>query len=129
YPRRSAIMALAGPAANFTLMFLGAIGIQVGRHFDVFNNQEWGAFLGQVLFVMFSLNLLLGIFNLVPVPPLDGSSGIMLFMDATTARLYLEWLGGGNFGLVALLIVMLCFKYIYGPIEAFVGSLLLRRYF
>jgi Zn-dependent protease len=129
YPRRSAIMALAGPVANFTLMFIAAIGIQAGRYFGIFHNPEWGTFVAQVLFVMFSLNLLLGIFNLVPVRPLDGSSVIMLFMQESTARRYLDWLREGNFGLVGLVVVMVSFKYVYAPIEAFVGALLLRRYF
>jgi Zn-dependent protease len=129
YPHRSAIMALAGPVANFTLMFLAVIGIQVGRHFDLFHNPEWGEFLGRVFFVMFSLNLLLGVFNLVPVRPLDGSSVIMLFMSESTARRYLDWLREGNFGLVGLIVVIVGFKYVYAPIEAFVGALLLQRYF
>src|SRR5215470_14772795 len=56
FPRRSAIMAMAGPAANFTLMFLALVGIQLGYHFKVFHNESWGAFAGQILFVMFQLN-------------------------------------------------------------------------
>jgi len=81
YPRRSALMAMAGPAANFTLMFLAVIAIQVGSHFHLFRNAEWGEFLGRVLLVLFELNLLLGLFNLVPAPPLDGSSAIMFFHE------------------------------------------------
>src|SRR6478672_6038183 len=33
YPRRSALMALAGPAANFTLMLIAVGGLQLGRAF------------------------------------------------------------------------------------------------
>jgi Zn-dependent protease len=129
YPRRAAIMALAGPAANFTLMFLAVIGIQAGRHFHVFSQESWGAFLGQVLLIAFALNLLLGIFNLLPAPPLDGSSVIMLFMGDSTARRYLDWLRGGNFALVGLLVAVVVFRYAYPPIESFVASLLLQRFF
>src|SRR5215813_8174051 len=57
YPKKSAIMAMAGPAANFTLMFLAVVGVQVGKHFDVFRSESWGPFAGQVLVILFSLNL------------------------------------------------------------------------
>lgn len=125
YPRRSAIMAMAGPAANFTLMFLALLGIQLGYHFRIFGNESWGAFAGQILFVMFQLNLLLGIFNLVPAPPLDGSSAIMIFMSDSTARRYLDRLRGGNFGLFGLLAAIILFRYLYPPLRAAVTDALL----
>ncbi len=128
YPRRSAIMAMAGPAANFTLMFLAVIGIQLGYHFH--RGESWGGFLGLILAVMFHLNLLLGIFNLVPAPPLDGSSAIMIFMSDSTARRYLDRLRGGNFGLFGLLAAILLFRYVYPPIrEVVAGVLLAPRWF
>jgi Zn-dependent protease len=125
YPRRSALMAMAGPAANFTLMFLAVVGIQLGSYFHVFRNENWGQFLGQVLLVLFQLNLLLGIFNLVPAPPLDGSSAIMFFMSDSTARRYLDRLRSGNFGLMGLLAAILVFRYAYPPIRAVVTEALL----
>ncbi|MBS1840767.1 MAG: site-2 protease family protein [Acidobacteria bacterium] len=128
HPRRSAIMAMAGPAANFTLMFLAAAGLHVGVHFQIFRTESWGPFVGQILFVFFALNLLLGVFNLVPAPPLDGSSAIMFFMNDTQARRYLDWLRGGNMGLIGLLIAILIFRYIYPPIESVVATLLLPGY-
>lgn len=127
YPRRSAIMALAGPAANFTLMFLAVVGIHLGVRFGLFGNESWGQFLGHVLLVFFRLNLLLGVFNLVPAPPLDGSSALMIFMNDSQARRYLDRLRGGSFGLMGLLIAILIFRYIYPPIEGFVASVLLPR--
>ncbi len=129
HPRKSALMAMAGPAANFTLMFLAVIGIQVGRRFEWFHG-EGGAFGFKVLLVMFLLNLLLGLFNLVPVPPLDGSSAIMVFMKDSTARRYLDWLRGGSFGFMGLVVAALIFQKIYPPIEQIVADILLRhRYF
>jgi len=130
HPKKSARMAMAGPAANFTLMFLAVIGIQVGKHFDAFSNESWGPFAGQILIVLFSLNLLLGLFNLVPAPPLDGSSAIMIFMSDSAARRYLDWLRGGNFGLFGLIIAIMMFRYVYPPIqEAAVRTLLAPQFF
>ena len=37
FPRKSAIMAMAGPAANFILMFIGVLGIQIGRAILLFS--------------------------------------------------------------------------------------------
>jgi Zn-dependent protease len=127
YPRRSALMAMAGPAANFTLMFLAVIAMQVGSHFHLFRNAEWGEFLWSVLLVLFELNLLLGLFNLVPAPPLDGSSAIMFFMSDSTARRYLDRLRSGNFGMMGLLAAILVFRYAYPPIRAVVAEALLGR--
>ena len=125
FPRRSAIMAMAGPAANFILMFLAVLGIQIGRAMHLFSNQGGGAFAFRLLFILFSLNLLLGIFNLVPAPPLDGSSAVMIFMGDTTARRYLDWLRGGNLGLMGLLAAVILFRYIYPPIHEVVTDALL----
>lgn len=129
YPKKSALMAMAGPAANFTLMFIAVFGIQVGRHYDWFRSGSGGAFAFKVLSVMFLLNLLLGVFNLVPAPPLDGSSAIMIFMSDATARRYLDWLRGGSFGMIGLLAAVVLFRYIYPPIQAVVADALLGRQF
>jgi Zn-dependent protease len=82
-----------------------------------------------VLLVFFSLNLLLGTFNLLPVPPLDGSAGIMLFMSESRAQRYLGWLRGNSFAMVGLLVGLLVFRYFYGPVENFATNLLLRSHF
>src|SRR5271154_363671 len=82
YPRRSAWMALAGPAANFTLMLLAGIAIRVGVAAGNFRapesissysnlvsstNSADPTFLTSALSILFILNLLLGTFNLLPV--------------------------------------------------------------
>lgn len=127
YPKRSAWMALAGPAANFTLMFIAAGLIHLARTYDWFHRGPEGqaGFLAIVLSAFFSLNLLLGVFNLLPVPPLDGSTGIMVFMGEGTARSYLHWLRTSPYGLVGLLVAFYGFRYIYEPIESFARNLLI----
>jgi Zn-dependent protease len=132
YPRRAALMALAGPAANFTLMLLATLGLRVGQSMGwLQRNPETGQpnLLTVVLLVFFSLNLLLGTFNLLPVPPLDGSSGIMLFMSENRAQRYIDWLRGNSFAMVGLLVGLLVFRYFYAPVENFATNLLLRSHF
>ena len=76
-------------------------------------------FATSVLGVFFFLNLLLGTFNLLPVPPLDGSTGIMLFMGETRAQRYLDWLRGNSYAIVGLLVAVVGFPYFFRPIEGF----------
>jgi Zn-dependent protease len=127
HPRRSGWMALAGPAANFTLMLIAVAGLHLGTaggwfHPDPVTGRD---FASTTLLIFFSLNLLLGTFNLLPVPPLDGSTVILLFMSEKTAQRYLDWLRGNSFAMAGLLVGMLIFRYIYGPIFEFVSGLLL----
>jgi Zn-dependent protease len=128
HPHRSAWMALAGPAANFSLMLFAAALLRAGWSFDWFTPsvQTGGpGFAETILFVFFSLNLLLGVFNLLPAPPLDGSTVIMLFMSENTAKRYLDWLRGNSYALLGLLLAYLVFERIYGPIQRFLTVLLL----
>ena len=129
HPRRAAWMALAGPAANYTLMLIAAGVINVGWHQGWLHRSSSPDFVLNLLYALFSLNLLLGTFNLLPVPPLDGSTGIMLFMSEERAHGYLDWLRGNSYGLLGLVVAIFVFNYIYAPIEAFATSHLLRSWF
>jgi Zn-dependent protease len=132
YPRRSAWMALAGPAANFTLMLLAAIIIRVGVATGNFSAPQFDGnfsrlvmpassadptFLTSGLSILFVLNLLLGTFNLLPVPPLDGSTVIMLLMPEGAALRYLSWVrGSGSYALIGLVVAWRLFDQIFFPI-------------
>ncbi len=60
-------VSLAGPLANFTLAFLSLVLFRV-----LILSGAGGLFLS-FMAVMVQLNILLGVFNLIPIPPLDGS--------------------------------------------------------
>jgi Zn-dependent protease len=128
HPHRAAWMALAGPATNYTLMLVAAVALRVGW------NQGWlhrgsGSFAETLVLALFSMNLLLGTFNLLPVTPLDGSKAIMLFMGERRAQRYLDWLRGNSYGILGLVIAIFAFRYVYGPIRAFATEVLLRSHF
>ena len=130
HPRRSAWMALAGPAANYSLMLLAVLGLHFGwshkwLHYDPVTHR--GDFAANILSAFFFLNLLLGTFNLLPVPPLDGSTVVMLFMSEDQARKYLDWLRGNSYAMLGLLLAMVTFRYIYSPIENFALRLFFPR--
>lgn len=128
HPKRSAWMALAGPTANYSLMLLAAAGLHVGARAGWFHrvpgtdNLDFAA---TTLLIFFSLNLLLGTFNLLPVAPLDGSTVIMLFMGEKTAQKYLDWLRGNSFAMAGLILGMVLFYYCYQPVDDFVSHILL----
>jgi Zn-dependent protease len=131
-PRRAGWMALAGPAANFSLMFLAVIGLRVGMSqgwlgADPETGRQGFAFVTLVVF--FSLNLLLGTFNLLPVPPLDGSTGILVFMSEEQGQRYLNWLRGNSYAMLGLLVALLFFSRVYMYVENFATNLFLRSHF
>jgi len=132
HPRRAAWMALAGPATNYTLMLIAAVALRLGwsqgwLHDDPLTGKP--DFASSVLGAFFSLNLLLGTFNLLPVPPLDGSTAIMLFMGETRSQRYLDWLRGNSYAMVGLLLAIVAFRYVYAPIKAFATYYLLQSHF
>ena len=118
YPRRAAWMALGGPAANFTLVLLSAVAIRAGIFFHVFAMPDsvsftqvvqpvgpgLAGFAATFLSIVFVLNLLLGTFNLLPVPPLDGNTGITIFMNGESALRFLNWSRSQGFGMIGLLL-------------------------
>lgn len=131
YPHRAAKMALAGPAANFLLATLAAIGIHAGIWTGIFHVPEsvnfsrmvdpstsgLGEAAAQLLSLMFSLNVLLGVFNLLPIPPLDGFSAAGLLMTEAKARRF-EELGHSmrGFSYLGVLIGWRIFDLLYGPL-------------
>lgn len=105
HPRRAAWMALAGPASNLALVLLAGAALRIGALAGVFSPPETANFgalaaaatptwmaVGHALSALFSMNLLLMAFNLLPVPPLDGSAVLALGFPPDTARRYLQFL-------------------------------------
>ncbi|HXG25386.1 MAG TPA: site-2 protease family protein [Candidatus Binatia bacterium] len=74
-----AIIAVAGPISNFVLAVAAAIPLRYIRA----TGMEV-PFLEGVLGLFIAINLLLMIFNLIPIPPLDGSKVLYAFLDPRT---------------------------------------------
>lgn len=130
HPKRSALMSLAGPAANLLLVIIAAGLLRAGVAADVFFAPDrisfgliadsnaggvWPA-LAVLLSVFFSLNLLLAMFNLLPFPPLDGSGAVPIFLSDDASRKYLTFVWSNRaFGLLGLILAWQLFKYIFDP--------------
>ena len=76
-----AIVSVAGPISNFVLAFAASIPLRyiyaTGMDVDLLTG---------VLEFFIRINLLLMIFNLIPIPPLDGSKLLYAFLDPQTER-------------------------------------------
>jgi Zn-dependent protease len=75
------LVALAGPAANLLMAILGAIAIRVVVAFGI----QLPGLAEAVLVNFLVFNVALMIFNLIPVPPLDGSTLLFRFLPPKTA--------------------------------------------
>jgi Zn-dependent protease len=128
YPRRAALMSLAGPAANLALVLIAALLLNLGAVSGLFNNEASGGIV-RFLGILFRLNILLGIFNLIPIPPLDGFTALALFLPEQTA-LRLFDLGNQirRFSFLALLLGWQYFGTILYPIEGFAIHYLLPQF-
>jgi Zn-dependent protease len=111
HPRRDmALVAAAGPVSNFLMAFVGLVLFVLARQSDLV-----GAPVAQVLLWIFQFNLALGIFNLIPLPPLDGGHFLPYFLprEAGAVLHSLE-----QFGPMILLVLVVsgATRYIVGPV-------------
>lgn len=104
-PKRDmALTALAGPVSNFILAFLAIL------LFKLLALTAFGQSMGYVAQLLFSflstfatLNIGLGVFNLIPIPPLDGSK---IFLPLLPPRLYMDILRYEHLGWIVLMIAL-----------------------
>jgi Zn-dependent protease len=75
------IVALAGPASNLVLASLTALAIRL----IIAGEVSIPLIVAQTVFLFGFYNLALAVFNLIPVPPLDGGAVLFRFLPAETA--------------------------------------------
>ena len=136
--RSAALMALAGPAANLALILVAALAIRVGMAFGIFTAPETANF-QQITFapgggmaqgaatlvsILLSLNLILLIFNLLPLPPLDGSEIVTLFLSDSAAERYRALLMQPGMQMVGLIVAWNVMGALVGPAQRLALNLL-----
>lgn len=138
HPKRAAWMALAGPGANLLLLVIAAALIFIGLAMGFFEppesvffsqvtdatNPGAGEAVAFVLSVFFSLNLVLLILNLIPVPPLDGYGALPLLLPDSALEAYRGFSRQPMIGWIGILIAWKLFDYIYHPVFLFSVNLL-----
>lgn len=133
YPRRAAWMALAGPAANILIAMAAGLLLIIGfsaewwevpTQFNSANNVPYyqlasnaGGLLPLVILLsmLFTLNVLLAIFNLLPLPPLDGSGAVPLLLSDEQIPRYIAFIQQPYMMGVGLLGAWLLFPYVFRP--------------
>jgi Zn-dependent protease len=130
HPRRAAWMSLAGPTANLLLVVLAGALLRAGLEAGVFvpdplgfthlvgaaQGSVWAA-AGTILSIVFTLNLVLFVFNLFPIPPLDGAGALGLLLPEASARRLQETFSSGPVALFGLLFVWWVFPHVFAPIH------------
>jgi Zn-dependent protease len=138
YPKRAALMAAAGPAANLLLVLIAGLLIRIGvwtgtfyapdtANFSVVTaavDGSWAQGAVIPLSVLFSLNLLLFAFNLLPLPPLDGSAILPGFMSDEAARRFHGLIRQPFFSMIGLLAAWQVFPAISAPLQTLALNLL-----
>jgi len=102
HPRRAASMAAAGPAGNLLIALVAFVALRLGLAVGIFTAPHRVNFhhlvdaangsallmgVGELLTVLLVLNILLFVFNMLPVPPLDGASAITGVLPERAAQL------------------------------------------
>lgn len=134
HPRRAAWMSLAGPGANLALAVIAGFAIRAGIWLGYFVPPRSVSFSSVVqaahpgaaagaaalVSVLFSLNLLLCAFNLLPVPPLDGFGALGLLFAEDAARRFQDFgLRMRGFSMIGLLIAWRIFDPVFDPVFLF----------
>lgn len=121
-PRRdSAIVAAAGPIANLAMALLWVLLLRVSLLTQGNMVSMW---LSYTSLAGIMINLLLMLFNLIPIPPLDGSIVLGSFLKGR-ALYYFSMIGRFGFFIILGLIMTGALFYIIGPAYNFMLNLFL----
>ena len=135
HPRRAAAMAAAGPLANLALAALAFAGLKAGLAAGWFGPPESLAYdrlvagaagaegIGRALSVLLVLNLLLAVFNAIPLPPMDGASVLAGFVPPLR-ELKDRLRGSPLASLAGLVLAWTLFPYVFHPVLRFTLALL-----
>ena len=99
-----ALVGAAGPFTNFMLAMASAVVLE-----NWLPASEWAQ---TAIFMIFQLNVILMLFNLIPVPPLDGSRILGAFLNP---RAYMRWMQMDQYGMLFMMILLFA---LIGPFNA-----------
>jgi Zn-dependent protease len=119
--RDDILTAVAGPASNFivaiiSILVLRLLGVVGGR-------ASISEPLQILLFLSMEINVLLGVFNLIPVPPLDGSHVFRHMLPDRARRIY------DTVGVFGLLLLFIAGGSVIAFFAGIVQAFLLRTFF
>jgi Zn-dependent protease len=110
----SALVALAGPFSNLALAGLAALCYNIGLI---------SAGLTDILTLFISMNILLFAFNMLPIPPLDGSRLLYAFAPEPVQRVMYQF---ESLGFLPFIVLILAFGSFLSPILLHVNQTILN---
>jgi Zn-dependent protease len=129
YPKRAAVMAAAGPAGNAIIALIAFAALRIGLEagwfaapdrvrFESLVELSAGgpSFVTTLLSVLLVQNVFLGIFNLLPLPPLDGASVLRGVAPGRLASAFDSLATNPAFSLIGLVIAWQVFPMFAGPL-------------
>lgn len=124
-PRKdSALISIAGPTANLILAIISSILLYLLKYFDL----SFFFIIGPILISIIKVNVVLGVFNLLPIPPLDGFKIVGGILSEEKSR---EWYSLERYGFIFLLLLIFpiggssMLQNILGPVISFLLNLLI----
>jgi len=103
-PRKGMVLtSLAGPASNFIMAFLAMIVCRVMYGLGYVNSSETMSIIGDIFLYITMINISLGVFNFLPIPPLDGSK---IFNAVLPERFYFKIMKYEQYIFIALIVLV-----------------------
>jgi len=102
--RDEILISLAGPLSNFVLAVLFLVIARIFYSIDIFNSTALGLQIINVVMIWGVINFSLFVFNLIPLPPLDGSHLYLTFLKDINQKLMLNMYKYGTLVLFAIII-------------------------
>lgn len=122
-----ALISLAGPVSNILLAFVTILIYVPLAYYTLGHGVAVGVMTYVLTFLslLFSYNISFGIFNLIPVPPLDGSK---IFGALLPDNLYFKFTRSAHVGMVVLIILMWTdlIGKILGPLVSALGNVMIN---
>lgn len=115
------LVSLAGPIMNFLIVLFSMVVIGITYTIQILNGLFDSTFI-LIVYKFFTylsiLNIGLGLFNLIPIPPLDGSKAIGIILPGNAYDEYMGYQKYGTFFMIGIMAVIyiLSFFNIESPI-------------
>lgn len=103
--RDEILVSIAGPLSNFVLALLFFVLARVLFAFEFFNSTEMGLGVVNMIVIWGVINFGLFVFNLIPIPPLDGSHLYLTYLKVINPTLMVNLYKYGTMALLAIILI------------------------